>query len=52
MWLNNVIKNIKCPLQAKLRTLGFGQPNLMYCLCEGQVDRKISLLPGCKEGDF
>ena len=52
MWLNNVIKNIKCPLQAKLfwtRTLGFGQPNLMYCLFEGQVDRKISLLP---EGDF
>ena len=31
------------------RTLGFGQPNLVYCLCEGQVDRKISLLP---EGDF
>ena len=25
-------------------TLVFGQPTLIYCLCEGQVDRKIYLL--------
>ena len=33
--------------QAKLfgqELLGFGQPNLIYCLSKGQVDKKILLL--------
>ena len=45
---NNVIKNIKCSIVFEFRAklfgqelLGFRQPNLIECLYEGEVDRKI-----------